>query len=110
MLQHTVTTPRSYDRFSGTKGAFRDYPLRIYLDGQKGGEQWAMIDSDKAEYENTLWKNIGELARKRGGYGGIGFILGISGHPDRPTDVAGGYARACVYRLATLKSACPTNS
>jgi predicted dehydrogenase len=78
MLQHTVTTPRPYDRLnmiSGTKGAFRDYPARIYLDGQKGAEQWAPIDSYKAEYENTLWKNIGELARKRGGHGGMDFIL-----------------------------------
>ena len=78
MLQHTVTTPRPYDRLnmiSGTKGAFRDYPPRIYLDGQKGGEQWSSIDSYKDEYENALWKNIGELARKRGGHGGMDFIL-----------------------------------
>ena len=54
---------------------FRDYPPRIYLDGQKGGEQWATIDSYKAEYENTMWKNIGVLARKRGGHGGMDFIL-----------------------------------
>ena len=78
MLQHTVTTPRPYDRLnmiSGAKGAFRDYPPRIYLDEQKGAEQWATIDSYKTEYENTLWKNMGELARKRGGHGGMDFIL-----------------------------------
>ena len=41
MLQHTVSTPRIYDRInliSGTKGVFRDYPPRLYLDGQEGGE------------------------------------------------------------------------
>jgi len=78
MLQHSVTTPRPYDRLnlvSGTKGAFRDYPPRIYLDGQKGAERWETIDKYKPEFENTLWKNIGELARKRGGHGGMDFIL-----------------------------------
>lgn len=78
MLQHTVTTPRPYDRLnmiSGTRGAFRDYPPRLYLDGQEGGEKWAAIDDYKAQYEHPLWKNIGELARKRGGHGGMDFIM-----------------------------------
>src|SRR5258708_77431 len=38
MFQHTVTTPRPYDRLkliSGSAGAFRDYPARIFIDGQK---------------------------------------------------------------------------
>jgi len=78
MLQHSVTTPRPYDRLnllSGTKAIFRDYPARIYLDGQEGGEKWATIDAHKARYEHQLWKNIGELARKRGGHGGMDFIM-----------------------------------
>jgi predicted dehydrogenase len=78
MLQHTVTTPRPYDRLnllSGTRGAFRDYPPRLYFDGQEGGEKWATIDGYKAQYEHPLWKNIGELARRRGGHGGMDFIM-----------------------------------
>jgi predicted dehydrogenase len=78
MLQHTVTTPRPYDRLnliSGTKGVFRDYPPRFYVDGQEGGEKWMAIDQYKAQYEHPLWKNIGELARKRGGHGGMDFIM-----------------------------------
>ncbi len=42
MLQHTVTSPRPYDRInliSGTKGIFRDYPPRLYIDGQAEGEK-----------------------------------------------------------------------
>ncbi len=40
LLQHAVTTPTPYDRLNsvrGTKGVFKDYPARIYLDGQQGG-------------------------------------------------------------------------
>ena len=78
MLQHTVSTPRTYDRInliSGTKGVFRDYPPRLYLDGQEGGEKWTNLDKHRAQYEHPLWKNIGELARKRGGHGGMDFIM-----------------------------------
>lgn len=78
MLQHTVTTPRTYDRInliSGTKGVFRDYPARLYLDGQEGGERWTNLDKHKPKYEHPLWTNIGELARKRGGHGGMDFIM-----------------------------------
>lgn len=78
MLQHTVTMPRPYDRLnliSGTKGMFRDYPPRLYVDGQEGGEKWMAIDQYKGQYEHMLWKNIGEIARKRGGHGGMDFIM-----------------------------------
>src|ERR1041385_5572431 len=47
MLQHNVTTPRPYDRINliqGTKGIFRDYPPRIYIDGQPGGHAFPTLD------------------------------------------------------------------
>ena len=78
MLQHDVVSPRPYDRLnmiSGTKGAFRDYPARIYLEGMPGGERWNPIDGVKAQYEHPLWTNVGELARKLGGHGGMDFIM-----------------------------------
>jgi hypothetical protein len=78
MLQHAVATPRPYDRInlvSGTKGIFRDYPPRLYLDGQPGGEKWTTLDKYKPQYEPALWARIGELARKRGGHGGMDFIM-----------------------------------
>jgi predicted dehydrogenase len=78
LLQHAVTTPTPYDRLNsirGTKGVFKDYPARIYLDGQKGGEAYKTIDELKAEHTHPLWKELGERARKTGGEGGMDFIM-----------------------------------
>ncbi|MBA3440246.1 MAG: Gfo/Idh/MocA family oxidoreductase [Pyrinomonadaceae bacterium] len=78
MLQHTVSTPHPYDRInlvSGTKGIFRDYPPRLFLDGQEGKEDWTTLDKHKAQFEHPLWKRVGELARKTGGHGGMDFIM-----------------------------------
>jgi predicted dehydrogenase len=77
-LEHNVTTPQPYDRINliaGTKGIFRDYPPRIYLDGQPEEHEFVGIDRYKAEYEHPLWRNEGELARKLGGHGGMDFIM-----------------------------------
>ncbi|MBV9157926.1 MAG: Gfo/Idh/MocA family oxidoreductase [Acidobacteriaceae bacterium] len=76
-LQHDVSNPHPYDRLNtvaGTKGVFKDYPPRIYFDGQKGGEEYGTLDAYKEEYQHTLWKREGEIARKLGGHGGMDFI------------------------------------
>ncbi|MDX2182536.1 MAG: Gfo/Idh/MocA family oxidoreductase [Gemmatimonadaceae bacterium] len=78
LLQHNVSSPRPYSRLNnvqGTKGVFEDYPPRIYVDGQAGGERFGSLDPWKAEYDHPLWKNVGELARKTGGHGGMDFIM-----------------------------------
>jgi predicted dehydrogenase len=78
MLQHDVSNPRPYtrhNRVQGTKGAFEDYPPRVYVDGQAGGERWATIDSFKAQFTHPLWTTVGELARKNGGHGGMDFVM-----------------------------------
>ena len=78
MLQHDVVNARPYDRIdliSGTKGVFRGYPPRIYIDGQPGKEEFTSIDSYKDKYEHHLWKTTGELARKLGGHDGMDFIM-----------------------------------
>ena len=78
MLQHDVSNPRPYtrhNRVQGTKGAFEDYPPRIYVEGQAGGERWASIDSWKDRFTHPLWSNVGELARKKGGHGGMDFVM-----------------------------------
>jgi hypothetical protein len=78
MLQHTVSTPHPYDRInlvSGTKAIFRDYPPRLYVDGQEGGEQWISPEGHKEQYGHSLWKRVGELARRLGGHGGMDFIM-----------------------------------
>jgi hypothetical protein len=77
MLQHNVTGPRPYDRLnmiSGTKGVFRDYPPRLFLDGMKE-EAWHPIEEFKEQWEDPLWKRQGELAKKLGGHGGMDFLM-----------------------------------
>ena len=77
LLQHDVSNPRPYDRInliSGVKGVFRDYPERIYLDGQAGEEAFTGIESYKEKYAHKLWKEQGAAAEGRG-HGGMDFIL-----------------------------------
>ena len=65
-LEHNVTSPQPYDRINliaGTKGIFRDYPPRLYLDGD-AKEEFGPLDPYKAKFEHTYWKETGELARK----------------------------------------------
>ncbi|MBL8996945.1 MAG: Gfo/Idh/MocA family oxidoreductase [Gemmatimonadetes bacterium] len=78
LLQHDVSNPRPYSRLNGvagTKGVFEDYPPRIYVEGQAGGERFGPIDAWKASHEHPLWTNIGEMARKKGGHGGMDFVM-----------------------------------
>lgn len=77
LLQHDVVNPRPYSRLnmiSGTKGAFADYPPRVFQDGQKE-EDWQKIDAFREKYEHPLWKSTGELAQKVGGHGGMDFVM-----------------------------------
>ncbi|MBI4877089.1 MAG: Gfo/Idh/MocA family oxidoreductase [Acidobacteria bacterium] len=77
-LEHNVVTPQPYDRINliaGTKGIFRDYPPRIYIEGvSKKQHEFESIDSYKAQYEHPLWTKMGELARRSGGHGGMDFL------------------------------------
>ena len=77
MLQHDVSTPRPYDRINhiqGTKGTFRDYPQRLFIDGQEGGHRFTDLSKVKDKYEHWLWKKLGEKARGAG-HGGMDFIM-----------------------------------
>lgn len=78
LLQHDVSSPRPYSRLNGvagTKGVFEDYPPRIYVEGKGGGHRWGSIDDYKASHEDPLWTRIGELARNKGGHGGMDFVM-----------------------------------
>lgn len=78
MLQHDVSNPRPYtrhNRVQGTKGAFEDYPPRIYVEGQAGGERWGTIDEWKAKFTHPLWAQYGDQARRLGGHGGMDYIM-----------------------------------
>ncbi len=76
-LEHNVSSPQPYDRvnlIAGTKGIFRDYPPRIYMDGD-AQEEFGPLDPYKARFEHSYWKETGELARRLGGHGGMDFVM-----------------------------------
>jgi predicted dehydrogenase len=76
-LEHNTSSPQPYDRINliaGTKGIFRDYPPRIYLDGA-AKEEFSPLDPYKPRFEHRYWKETGELARKLGGHGGMDFVM-----------------------------------
>ncbi len=78
MLEHNVSSPQPYDRINliaGTKGIFRDYPPRIYIDGASKNDEFETIDAYKARFEHPLWTKLGELAKKNGGHGGMDFLM-----------------------------------
>lgn len=77
-LQHNVTLPTPYDRLNsvrGTKGVFKDYPARFFFDGQQGGHKFRPADEFKAEFTHPLWQRVGEIARAKGGHGGMDYIM-----------------------------------
>jgi predicted dehydrogenase len=76
-LEHNTSSPQPYDRINlvaGTKGIFRDYPPRIYLDGAKH-DAFEPIDAYKEKWEHPYWRKIGKLAREMGGHGGMDFVM-----------------------------------
>ncbi len=82
LLQHNESLPRPYDRINlihGTKGVFRGYPSRIYLDADvkddKDLDVWKNLDPYKEKYEHSLWRLEGEIARKTGGHGGMDYLM-----------------------------------
>jgi predicted dehydrogenase len=77
-LAHDTSSPRPYSRLnhvSGTKGTFEDYPARIYIEGVGQSHRWTNMDAWKTTHEHPLWTNIGEMARKKGGHGGMDFVM-----------------------------------
>jgi len=80
LIQHDVTSPRPYSRIhmlSGTKGIVRKWPSRgiaLEPDAHHFMEDAAM-DSILAVYEHPITREIGEMARKVGGHGGMDFIM-----------------------------------
>jgi hypothetical protein len=76
LLQHDVVTPRPYSRINhvaGTKGVFRDYPPRLFLDGQKEG-RWGKVKAYKKRFEHPLWKKLRKLSGKSG-HGGMDYVM-----------------------------------
>ena len=80
LVQHDVTSPRPYSRIhmlSGTKGFVQKWPIRgIALEPNAhnfmGDEE---MEELLAEYEHPITREVGELARKVGGHGGMDFTM-----------------------------------
>jgi hypothetical protein len=80
MIQHDVTSPRPYSRIhmlSGTKGFVQKWPVQgIALEpfAHEFLEEEEM-EAVLAKYEHPITKEVGELARKVGGHGGMDFTM-----------------------------------
>ena len=75
-LGHDTQLPRPYSRMSmvqGTKGIFKGYPDRIFVEGKSSGDEWESLDSYREQYEHPLWKRMGERAKEKG-HGGMDFM------------------------------------
>jgi predicted dehydrogenase len=79
MVQFDIVTPRPYDRINmicGTQGTFRDYPPRIYLQGQTEGHAWDTdLDPYLQAHGHPLWKKLKSRAIESGGHGGMDFLM-----------------------------------
>jgi len=80
MIQHDVTSPRPYSRIhliSGTKGFVQKWPiqgiaLEPFAHSFLEDEQ---MEEVLAKFEHPITKEVGELARKVGGHGGMDFTM-----------------------------------
>ena len=113
-LQVGMCTPRPYSRINlvqGTKGCFADYPPRVALSEVPGGEAGWLDEKDFAAFreahKHPLWKRLGEIAREKGGHGGMDYIMDLRWchclHKGLPLDMD-------VYDLASWSSVVPCSA
>ena len=79
LLQHDVVSPRPYDRLNsiaGHEGHLQGLSrTRLPRGACRGASGGTPSTSSRPQYEHPLWTNVGELARKHGGHGGMDFIM-----------------------------------
>lgn len=82
LVQHDINNPRPYDRLNaiqGTRGAFGGYPPRIAIDHGGKDESYHEWDTDMApwhaRYDHPLWTKLAAEAQRRGGHGGMDFVM-----------------------------------
>jgi hypothetical protein len=81
MVQHDTTSPRPYNRLnliSGTLGTFGDYPARIAMEPHAHNWSDEQLKESREKYMHPLWKQVGELAKRVGGHGGMDYIMDYS--------------------------------
>ena len=86
-LATSCFVPHPYSRINmiqGTKGIFMDYPLRIAFEDQFGDGNVPALAFDDAKteeyrkkYMHPMWRDVGEIAKKVGGHGGMDFIMDL---------------------------------
>jgi len=86
-LATSCFVPHPYSRINmvqGTKGIFMDYPLRIAFEKKfsDGTMPHKVFDDKKTEeyrqqYKHPMWRDVGEIAKKVGGHGGMDFIMDL---------------------------------
>ncbi|MBR2839207.1 MAG: Gfo/Idh/MocA family oxidoreductase [Kiritimatiellae bacterium] len=94
LLSLSSPVPHPYSRINtiqGTHGIFMDYPLRIDVEDVPGsGPHDSGSDNDwrerfdrkrtaeyREKYRHPLWKQMGDLAKKAGGHGGMDFLMDL---------------------------------
>ena len=92
LLNLSCTVPHPYSRINtiqGTHGIFMDYPLRIDVENTPGSGPHEVRNRENArfdpkrtaalreKYAHPLWKQIGDLAKKAGGHGGMDFLMDL---------------------------------
>ncbi|MDR1155496.1 MAG: Gfo/Idh/MocA family oxidoreductase [Bacteroidales bacterium] len=80
LIQHDVASPRPYSRIhmiSGTKGFAQKWPAQQLAFDPEAHSALSREDMEKKlkEYEHPITREVGELARKVGGHGGMDFIM-----------------------------------
>ena len=77
-LEHNTVTPQPYDRINqiaGSRGVFRGYPERLYIDGIHKHDEWATLADFREKYTDPLWREVGDFARANGGHGGMDTVM-----------------------------------
>ena len=92
LLNLSCSAPHPYSRINtlqGTHGIFMDYPLRIDFEDTPGSGPHEKKNPDNSnfdqertaehrrKYMHPLWKQVGEIAQKIGGHGGMDFIMDL---------------------------------
>jgi hypothetical protein len=93
LLNLSCTVPHPYSRINtiqGTHGVFMDYPLRIDIEKAPGSgpnevkndvfqnrfDQKRTIEY-RDKYRHPLWRQLGDIAKKSGGHGGMDFLMDL---------------------------------
>ena len=85
-LDLSCAVPHPYSRINtiqGTHGIIQDYPLRIDIERVPGEGPHSHAPDEKftalcrERYMHPMWRDVGEIAKKIGGHGGMDFIMDL---------------------------------